>query len=329
MEPPIVFIVDDDPNNLNILYDHLHQAHFKVLAARDGASALEQMKLMKLDLILLDIVMPGMDGITVCRRLKANPETQDIPIIFMTALDDMQNKIRGFENGGVDYIIKPFNEMELLARVETQITLQQLRATLQQKNEALETKVQARTAELQAQQKERERLFDLVKQQSENLQQLTNSFLKNQQHKQDTIAHNISKYIDHNLTVLQSNLALMEKLTLDSTDPPLTLKMLTGHIGTSLELAEQIKNQIHNITIELVQKISLADISIITLSPREREVLELIARGCSSTDIADTLVVSQSTVRTYRQRIMQKLGVTDTVSLIKIALRHSLIPSED
>ncbi|MCC0177077.1 EAL domain-containing protein [Waterburya agarophytonicola K14] len=118
-----ILIVDDKTNNLQLLSKYLKNANYKILIAQNGNKAILIAKKMHPDLILLDIMMPETDGYDICRHLKNNPTTKDIPIIFMTALAETENKVKGFEVGGVDYITKPFEEQELLARIKTHLAL--------------------------------------------------------------------------------------------------------------------------------------------------------------------------------------------------------------
>lgn len=118
----IAMIVDDTPGNLALLSDTLSEAGYRVLVATDGVSALEQIAYLKPDIILLDIMMPGIDGFETCNRLKSSPETADIPVLFMTALSELDNLLRGFDEGAVDYIVKPIRPPEVLARVDLQLT---------------------------------------------------------------------------------------------------------------------------------------------------------------------------------------------------------------
>ncbi len=118
----IVMIVDDTPGNLALLSDTLSEAGYRVLVATDGQSALEQISFLKPDIILLDVIMPGIDGFETCNQLKTNPETAHIPVLFMTALNELDNLLRGFEEGAVDYLVKPIRPPEVLARVEMQLT---------------------------------------------------------------------------------------------------------------------------------------------------------------------------------------------------------------
>jgi CheY-like chemotaxis protein len=118
----IVMIIDDTPGNLALLSDTLSEAGYRVLVATDGLSALEQIAYLKPDIILLDIMMQGIDGFETCNRLKAEPETAGIPVLFMTALSELDDLLHGFGEGAVDYIVKPIRPPEVLARVDVQLT---------------------------------------------------------------------------------------------------------------------------------------------------------------------------------------------------------------
>ena len=152
---PKVLIVDDMPENIQVLMGTLKDA-YAIVAAINGEKALKMSAAdPRPDLILLDIMMPGMDGFEVCQRLKADTNTQDIPVIFLSALDDTVNKVKGFEMGAVDYISKPFQPEEVIVRVNTHLTINRLKQSLAEKNrelqsynEMLEEKVKERTAEL-------------------------------------------------------------------------------------------------------------------------------------------------------------------------------------
>ena len=138
-----ILVVDDTPTNLDILCDALGTAGYQVAVAIDGLSAIEQVQYRPPDLILLDVMMPGKDGFETCQDLKADPATRAIPIIFMTALTDTAHKVRALELGAVDYITKPFQQEEVLARVRVHLDLYRLK-------QDLEFQVDQRTAELKA-----------------------------------------------------------------------------------------------------------------------------------------------------------------------------------
>jgi class 3 adenylate cyclase/AmiR/NasT family two-component response regulator len=151
----MVLVVDDNPTNISVLMDYLESEGFEVSAAESGESALEMLDFFVPDIILLDVMMPGMDGYTVCKRLKSREKTRDIPVIFMTALSDITNKVRGFEVGAVDYVTKPFQQEEVLVRINTHTTIHHLQQQLQTANQSLaemnsmlEQRVARRTAEL-------------------------------------------------------------------------------------------------------------------------------------------------------------------------------------
>jgi signal transduction histidine kinase len=138
----LILVVDDTPANLAILSEALNDADFEVAIATDGELAISQAKLSLPSLILLDVMMPGIDGFETCRRLKGSKVTKNIPIIFMTALSDSIDKVKGLSLGAVDYVTKPFQEAELIARVRTQLKLYHL-------TEHLEHQVAERTAEVE------------------------------------------------------------------------------------------------------------------------------------------------------------------------------------
>ncbi|MGI0486729.1 response regulator [Pantanalinema rosaneae CENA516] len=140
-DSPLILVVDDTLSNLELISEALSDAGYEVAIALDGERALKQIPYSLPDLILLDLMMPGIDGFETCKRLKENPQSRDIPVIFMTASSDTENKVKGFSLGAVDYITKPFQEAEVLARVQLHLQLRYL-------NKNLEAMVAARTAEL-------------------------------------------------------------------------------------------------------------------------------------------------------------------------------------
>jgi two-component system sensor histidine kinase/response regulator len=130
--PARILVVDDHPANVQIVASVLGRLGYEIVPATDGATALKRVELRRPDLILLDLLMPGMGGCEVCQQLKANPDWEDIPVIFLSAADDKELIVRALEAGGVDYITKPFNQAELISRVRTQLALKKARDQLQQ-----------------------------------------------------------------------------------------------------------------------------------------------------------------------------------------------------
>jgi diguanylate cyclase (GGDEF)-like protein/PAS domain S-box-containing protein len=189
VEKPTILVVDDTAANLDVMADFLGNHGFSVVVAQDGEEGVERAQFVRPDLILLDVMMPGLDGFEACRRLKTNEYTKDIPVIFMTALSDPSDKISGFNAGGVDYVTKPFQVSEVLTRVNTHLTLQAMRRHLAEQNlqlrqevavreqaelalqrasDALEARVTERTAELaQANEQLKAEIFMRAKTQEE------------------------------------------------------------------------------------------------------------------------------------------------------------------
>ncbi|NPE28739.1 diguanylate cyclase [Methanococcoides sp. SA1] len=128
-----ILVVDDQPGNLKVLFTFLKKHGYQICVADTGERAVAALqKEKKPDLVLLDVMMPGIDGFETCRQIKINPDTCEIPVIFMTALDSVEDKVAGFEAGGVDFITKPFQQAEVLARVNTHVILRQQKAILEE-----------------------------------------------------------------------------------------------------------------------------------------------------------------------------------------------------
>ena len=155
---PTILIVDDTPANLRVLLDTLRDAGYKLLVACSGEAAIQQAEYARPDLILLDVMMPGINGFEACRQMKARAAIKDIPVIFMTALTDTTDKIQGFQAGGVDYITKPFQHEEVLARVTTHLTIRQL----QQQLEAQNLLLQEKNVQLHALNASKDKFFSII-----------------------------------------------------------------------------------------------------------------------------------------------------------------------
>jgi len=153
-----ILIVDDIPENLKVLSKTLQQEGYQVRAVTSGPMALRVVQNTQPDIVLLDIKMPDMDGYEVCRCLKSNPETYCIPVIFLSALDEVLDKVAAFEAGGVDYITKPFQFQEVLARVNNQLQLQAAKTEIERLNADLEKRVIQRTAQLEQEIAKRQRI---------------------------------------------------------------------------------------------------------------------------------------------------------------------------
>jgi PAS domain S-box-containing protein len=169
----VIVIVDDKPTNLGVLFDFLTDSGFKVLVAQDGESAIQKVEYAHPDLILLDVMMPGIDGFETCRRLKDKPSTQDIPIIFMTALSETVDKVKGFTLGAVDYITKPVQQEEVRARVTTHLTIRKLQKKLEAQNVQLQQEIRERQQAEESRKQAEEKYRSIFENATEGIFQIT------------------------------------------------------------------------------------------------------------------------------------------------------------
>lgn len=231
-----ILIVDDVPVNLAVLVDYLTEYGFNIRIARRGETALQRVHYDAPDLILLDILLPGIDGFETCRRLKADPATAEIPVIFMTSLASAADKVTGFEVGAVDYVTKPLQQAEVLARITTHLRLRKLAQSLQA--QTLQLELSSRT--------ERERLFSAVREQRAQLRALTNKLTEVQERERREIARELHDEMGQALTALRINLAAVEQ-TLPPTTPPPSRERL----AEAVQLAEQTLEQIRELSLNL------------------------------------------------------------------------------
>jgi CheY-like chemotaxis protein len=199
LQSQTILIVDDNSTNLEVLSETLTRSGFQVSVAMDGESAIEQVRYHPPAMILLDIMMPGIDGFETCKRLKLDPASQNIPVIFMTALSDTENKVRGFSLGAVDYITKPFQREEVLARVQVQLKLQNLAKTLEDQNQLLRHEIQQR--------ENAETSLIAAKEEADKANQAKSEFLANMSHEVRTPLNGILGYAQ----ILQTSKNFNEK----------------------------------------------------------------------------------------------------------------------
>jgi signal transduction histidine kinase len=166
-----ILIVDDVPANLEVVSRHLESHGYRSVVAQSGQEGIERAELVQPNLILLDVLMPGLDGFQTCRRLKASETTRDIPVVFMTALTDSADKLTGFEVGAVDYVTKPLDGAEVLARIDTHLSLHALRRELERQNAQLREEIAARERVQEALQRSNTELEQLAYVASHDMQE--------------------------------------------------------------------------------------------------------------------------------------------------------------
>ena len=168
---PSILVVDDTPADIGSLIATLSEAGYRVHAAPDGDNALDQSRVTPPDLILLDTKMPGMNGFETCRRLRQLPRLGETPVIFMTALSESEDRVSAFAAGGDDYVTKPFQYQEVLARVRLHLTRRALEYELERLQREFENRVAARTLELKTAITEGEALRNLLQQENGSLRE--------------------------------------------------------------------------------------------------------------------------------------------------------------
>lgn len=225
-----ILIVDDTPVNLAVLVEYLEEYGFNIRIARRGETALQRVHYAAPDIILLDVLLPGINGFETCRRLKADAATAEIPVIFMTSLASAEDKITGFEVGGVDYVTKPLQQAEVLARITTHLRLRALAQNLREQNAQLALSGQT----------ERERLFSAVRQQRSQLRALTSKLTEVQESERRQLARELHDEMGQALTAIRMDLAAVEGALPDDT-PPTARERLAEAVNLTDQTLEQIR----------------------------------------------------------------------------------------
>lgn len=225
-----ILIVDDTPINLEVIVDFLDDAGFGIRIARSGKSALKRIAYERPDIVLLDVLMPDMDGFETCRRLKASEETCDIPIILMTSLASIEDKVNGFKAGAVDYVTKPLHQEEVLARIKTHLRLRDLTISLEEKNRQMQRSNQI----------EKMRLFEAVSQQREQLRALTQKLTEIQETERTQLARELHDEMGQSLTAISLNLTAVLDTFPPSASGRERLEEAQGLVSETLEQVREL-----------------------------------------------------------------------------------------
>lgn len=287
-----VMIVDDTPANLALLSDALEEQGYRVLVATDGYSALEQLRYVAPDAILLDGMMPGLDGFETCRRIKQDPRTRAIPILFMTALGDMDNLLRGFNEGALDYIVKPFRNEEVLARVAAHVA-------------------HSRTMARAAQALSEAGLAALALDSTGNITWVSEA------------AHVLLDQVDGATGVPPALIDLALGCIRGGNLQGGPAKFAFGQLSIRISVCQYDAEYLL-----MLQKTTgdwnLANLrQELGLTAREAEVLMWISRGKTNRDIGLILDNSPRTVNKHLEHIFEKLGVGTRSAAVSVALRHA------
>lgn len=296
--PDRVLVVDDTPDTLALLTDALEDAGMTVLVALDGASAIERAQRVSPDIILLDAVMPGLDGFETCRRMKALPVLAGVPIVFMTGLSETEHVVRGFQAGGVDYVTKPIIPEELIARIRAHLANARLVASA---HGALDLTGRAlfalrREGTIGWRTPAAARLLESLQEDTEQHDRLPSAL------QERLLATLLDPAADPRRTAPLEAQAKGMRLMLRPVGRPSAEELL---IGIEPAVEEDGDGRLR---------------SRFGLTAREAEVLLWIARGKSNRDIGDILALSPRTVNKHLEHIYVKLGVENRASAAAVAL---------
>jgi len=304
--PDIVLIVDDVPDNLSLLHDALDEVGYTVLVATNGESALQRAQHSRPDVVLLDAVMPGMDGFEVARRMKADFATQHIPIIFMTGLTETEHVVAAFSAGGADYVTKPIKPQEVLARIAAHM---QNARQMKQARTALDAFGQA-TAAIRASDGR------LVWQTPLARKLLRDYF---------TIEH------DQAPPQLLSWILEAQQAALEHRKPPVLVATEASRLLASLHDASRLghegewllvlREEIHGSSVEALM-------AAFRLTKREAEVLYWVIYGKTNRDIGDILGISHRTINKHLENLFEKLGVETRTAAAALAMQRLQLPAQ-
>jgi DNA-binding NarL/FixJ family response regulator len=295
----IVLVVDDSPETLRFLTDAIEDAGMSVLVAREGEHALSIVEKMLPDVILMDALMPGMDGFETCRRLKRNSTLAHVPVIFMTGLSETQDIVKGLEAGGVDYVTKPIVPDELLARIRVHLANARLANSARAALDASGRHLLATNT-----------LGGVLWCTPQTAKLLGHAF-GDFHGEGDMLPPKVQEWLQQRT---RPDLKSADSIVLASDTSPLKLQFsYVGQVAPEEILLRLVEGDVENENLVLKRKLQLTQ--------RESEVLMWIARGKSNRDIAEILSLSPRTVNKHLEQIYAKLGVENRAAAAALAVR--------
>lgn len=308
--PATVLLVDDVPENLDLLIDTLRAAGHEIRVAESGERALKQLPYVEPDLVLLDVMLPGISGFDTCRRMKADPRWREVPVLFVTAMTEVTEKMKGFEAGGVDYLTKPFHPQEVLARVTAHLQLSQLRRQLQQKNEELQEEVALRIEAERQLHHSLDRALLVVTAGGDVVFRTRQASLLLAKHFPEAASDRLPD-------------RLREWVQARDPRPPEVLPNINARLFAEPGAGESYVLLLEDLDWQPKVERLLA----LGLTPREAVTLFWFAEGKSAPDIAGILGVSHNTIRKHGQSILEKLGVENRLAAVRLALEQLHAPN--
>ena len=303
-----VLVVDDVPANVDVVLGFLAAAGYRVLVSESGTRALEQLTLALPDIILLDLMMPGLDGIETCRRIKANTQWRHIPVIMMTAADELSKKLAAFQAGAVDFVTKPVQPEEVQARVQTHLQLRELQESLERKNQELAEEIELR--------------LDAEKQLETSLEQ---ALLISDKKGQILFATGQARILLNTFFTQGSDKRLPEELQSWLSGPDSQRPKVISHIKRGeIEVDHFALSKSGSLSLlrfdhrngDNGPKALLA----LGVTAREAEVLYWMSEGKTNPEIAIIIDASLNTVKKHAINLFAKLGVETRTSAARLAL---------
>jgi DNA-binding response OmpR family regulator/DNA-binding CsgD family transcriptional regulator len=310
-----ILVVDDVPDNVAVLFDFLRDRGFDVLVSESGTHALEELPLMAPDLILLDVMMPGLDGFETCRRIKADARFGDVPVFFMTALGDPVDKIRGLQVGAADYITKPIFPEEVLARIRVHLELRDRNRELSEQNERLDAAIQQRIAAERALRDSLDRAVLVVDAAgragfvAESAASLLRRYFPD--YRDSRLPPAVTTWLGEQRS---------PKLTIERERAGLKFHCMPAAPGSALRL----------VYLEEKAPPPCAEMLLLFgLTPREAEILFWVAHGKTSAEIAEIVGNAPATVKKHVGSITAKLGVDTRLAAALRAMEVLGLPSRN